>query len=460
MSTKLWDVPDSTPAMSVPDEPYLRFYSQLYCKVLRLVGKGHDKFKIETRRLAFKNIKIREAEAWRNEAEEKLDRHQLHGMSKLHPETWLNFLSLDDDWKDEATNMRRLKKRSLSETTEEEGDDLIDVDDDDDMEVDADIPADDDDDVQVISTLDEAMVDDLAEARQKGTWVKKGTVKKEESDPSAAASSSTAVKKEEVPSTRVWSSRAQSRTPSRTVLKKADHAPGMVRTPSGGCRVSFSDIPETEFIEAQSKKRATSRAREVISDARKAQSTPTKYFHRPEKMTCLTCSSADVLFFCRACSHGTCLGCYHDVSNHCSRNSIYLCSTVPDADIPAPLGEREREEVTAEIDFTIPFAAESEGWHPGDRYAGRLHRLQEIKDLVLGGGSTGYAAMDRIVLEGASKYHYTNHPTYRSRTVPSIAQHWDEQSDVAPYPIIRPSQAAFTTPTADIPARRCDRLSS
>ena len=223
----------------------------------------------------------------------------------------LNFLSLDDDWKDEATNTRRLQKRSLSETTEEEGDDLIDVDDDDDMEVDADIPADDDDDVQVISTLDEAMVDDLTEARQKGTWVKKGTVKQEESDmpddPPAAASSSAAVKKEEVPSTRVWSSRARSRTPSRTVLKKADHAPGMARTPSGGRRVSFSDIPETKFIEAQSKKRATSRAREVISDARKAQSTPTKYFHRPEKMTCLTCSSADVLFFCRACSHGTCL---------------------------------------------------------------------------------------------------------------------------------------------------------
>ena len=201
VSTKLWDVPDSTPAMSVPDEPYLRFYSQLYCEVLRLVGKGHDKFKIETRRLAFKNIKIREVEAWRNEAEEKLDRHQLHGMSKIHTETWLNFLSLDDDWKDEATNMRRLKKRSLSETTEEEGDDLIDLDDDDDMEVDADIPADDDDEVQVISNLDAAMVDDLAEACQKGTWVKKGTVKKEESDmpddPSAAASASTAVKKEE-----------------------------------------------------------------------------------------------------------------------------------------------------------------------------------------------------------------------------------------------------------------------
>ena len=96
-------------------------------------------------------------------------------MSKIHTETWLNFLSLDDDWKDEATNMRRLKKRSLSKTTEEEGDDLIDVDDDDDMEVDADIPADDDDEVQVMSNLDAAMVDDLAEACQKGTWVKKGT---------------------------------------------------------------------------------------------------------------------------------------------------------------------------------------------------------------------------------------------------------------------------------------------
>ena len=156
-------------------------------------------------------------------------------------------------------------------------------------------------------------------------------------------------------------------------------------------------------------------------------------------MTCLTCANAEVLFFCRACRHGTCLDSYHDASNHCSCNSIYLCSTVPDADMPAPLGEHEREEITAEIDFTIPFAAESEGWHPDDRHVGRLHRLQEIKDLVLGGGSTGYAAMDRIVLEGVSKYHYTNHPTYRSRSIPSIAQHWDEQSDVAPYPIVRPS---------------------
>ena len=405
LSTKLWDAPDSTPAMSVPDEPYLRFYSQLYCEVLRLVGKGYNKFKTETRRLAFKNVKIREIEARRNEAEEKLERHQIHGMSKLHTETWLNFLSLDDEWKDAETNMRRLKKRSLSETTEEEGDDLIDVDDDDDnMEVDADIPAeDDDDDVQVISTLDETMLDDLAEARQKGTWVKKGTVKKEESDmpddPSATASSSSAVKKEEVQGTRVWSFRARSRTPSRTVLKKADHAPGKARTPSEGRRVSFSDTPETKYFEPQPKKRATSRAREVISDARKAQKSPTKYYHRPEEMTCLSCSQADVLFFCRACSHGTCLDCYHEVSSHCSCNSIYLCSTVPDADIPAPLGEHEREEIAAEIDFTIPFAAESEGWRPDDRYAGRLHRLQEIKE-------TGYAAMDRIVLEGVSKYHY------------------------------------------------------
>ena len=111
------------------------------------------------------------------------------------------------------------------------------------MEVDADIPADDDDEVQVISYLDAAMVDDLAEACQKGTWVKKGTVKKEESDmpddPSAAASSSAAVKKEEKQSTRVWSSRARARTPSRTVLKKADNAPGAARTPSEGRRVSF-----------------------------------------------------------------------------------------------------------------------------------------------------------------------------------------------------------------------------
>ena len=38
VSTKLWDVPDTTPAMSVNDEVYLRFYSQFYCEVMRLVS--------------------------------------------------------------------------------------------------------------------------------------------------------------------------------------------------------------------------------------------------------------------------------------------------------------------------------------------------------------------------------------------------------------------------------------
>ena len=158
VSTKLWDVPTSTPAMSVPDEPYLRFYSQLYCEVLRLVGKGHDKFKAETRKLAFKNVKIREVEAWRDEAVDKLERHQLHGQTKLFAETWPNFLSADDEWKDSETNLRRLEKRSLSETTEEEGEDLINPDvEDDEMDVDADIPAEDDDDIQVINALDETI---------------------------------------------------------------------------------------------------------------------------------------------------------------------------------------------------------------------------------------------------------------------------------------------------------------
>ena len=280
-------------------------------------------------------------------------------------------------------------------------------------------------------------MDDLVEARQKGTWVKKGAVPDKSS---AAASSSSAVKQETEQSTRTWSSRARSRTSSRAVLKKADRAPGTTRLPSERRRVSFSDIiPETKYFDPQPKKRATSRAREVISDAKKAQKSTTKYFHRPEKMPCLICAQADVLFFCRACGHGSCLDCYHEADNHCSCNRIYLCSTVPDADIPAPLGEHEREEITAEIDFTVLFASESQGWPTSDRHAGRLRRLQEIKDLVLGGGSTGYAAMDRIVLEGARKYHFLNHPTYSIRSIPSVAQHWDEQSDVAPYPIIRPS---------------------
>ena len=82
-------------------------------------------------------------------------------------------------------------------------------------------------------------------------------------------SSSSAVKQETEQSTRTWSSRARSRTPSRTVLKKADHAPGTARTPSEGRRVSFSDTPETKYFDPQPEKRATSRAREVISDAKK-----------------------------------------------------------------------------------------------------------------------------------------------------------------------------------------------
>ena len=132
-----------------------------------------------------------------------MDRHELHGLSKFEKETWLNLLAADDQWKDEATDLRRLKKKSLSDTTEEE-DDLILIEDDDDeeaddaMDVDADIPADEADDQQVMDTLDEQMMDDLAEARKKGTWVKKG--EKKESDipdePSTAASSSGAVKKE------------------------------------------------------------------------------------------------------------------------------------------------------------------------------------------------------------------------------------------------------------------------
>ena len=67
LSTKLWDIPASTPAMSVPDEPYLRFYS---CEVLRLVAKGHDKFKIETslrlRILRFARLRRGAMRPWRN----------------------------------------------------------------------------------------------------------------------------------------------------------------------------------------------------------------------------------------------------------------------------------------------------------------------------------------------------------------------------------------------------------
>ena len=462
VSTKLWGVPDSTPAMSVPDEPYLRFYSQLYCEVLRLVGKGHDKFKAETRRLAFKNIKIREVGAWREEAEEKLDRHQLHGMSKIHTKTWLNFLSLDDDWKDEATNMRRLKKRSLSETTEEEGDDLIDLDDDDDMEVDADIPADDDDEVQVISNLASSMVDDLAEACQKGTWVKKGTVKKEESDmpddPSAAASSSAAVKKEEKQSTRVWSSRARSRTPSRTVLKKADHAPGAARTPSESRRVSFSDIPETKYIEATSKKRATSRAREVISDARKAQKAPTKFHRRPDEMTCLTCANAV----------------YSSSAEHVDMEHALTATTMPVTIVPATAFISVRPSqtpicrhrwVSTSAKRSPPKLISRFPSQPNPR-VGILTTVMSVDCTVCKKSKILFSVAAQQVMprwielyskESANTItrtiqHTGAVPFPRSLNIGTNSLMWHHTQSFG--------QAAITTPIADIPARRCDRLSS
>ena len=77
---------------------------------------------------------------------------------------------------------------------------------------------------------------------------------------------------------------------------------------------------------------------------------------------------------------------------------MFLDSTTPDADIPAPLGETEREDITAEIDVATPFAPESEGWTPLDCMAARRRRLRQMKEI----------------------------------------EHWSHQSDVAPYPINRP----------------------
>ena len=105
---------------------------------------------------------------------------------------------------------------------------------------------------------------------------------------------------------------------------------------------------------------------------------------------------------------------------------MHLSSTIPDADILAPLGEHEREEIIAEVSFSTPFVPESEGWTPEDRLAGRSRRLREMKDLVLGGGSTRFAAMD----EGSGKYHYSNHPTYHASEIPSVVEHWNNQSDM------------------------------
>ena len=219
--------------------------------------------------MAFKNVKNREIEKWRSDKQDQLDTHQLHGVSKIAvaAETWLNYLSVNDEWRDRETDLRRLKKKTLSETTEEELEDLYVIDDDDDeaddnaMEVDADIPADDADDQQVIDTLDEQMMDDLAEARdKKGVWVKKGEKKPDIPGSSSAPStgeeptSSEAVNKES--GSRTWASRARSRAPSRTVLKKANHHVEPSRSPSAGRRrVAFSsDIPETKYYEPTAKK--------------------------------------------------------------------------------------------------------------------------------------------------------------------------------------------------------------
>ena len=40
---------------------------------------------------------------------------------------------------------------------------------------------------------------------------------------------------------------------------------------------------------------------------------------------------------------------------------MYFDSTIPDADIPAPLGASEREDITVAVDFATPFAPESIG---------------------------------------------------------------------------------------------------
>ena len=47
--------------------------------------------------------------------------------------------------------------------------------------------------------------------------------------------------------------------------------------------------------------------------------------------------------------------------------------------------------------------------------------------------------MDRIILEGSGKYHYSNRPTYPANAIPSVFEHWNKQPEIAPYPIIRPS---------------------
>ena len=62
-----------------------------------LWARAMIRFKAEMRKLAFKNVKVREIETWREEAAEKLDLHQLHGQKKILAETWLNFLAVDGE---------------------------------------------------------------------------------------------------------------------------------------------------------------------------------------------------------------------------------------------------------------------------------------------------------------------------------------------------------------------------
>ena len=64
--------------------------------------------------------------------------------------------------------------------------------------------------------------------------------------------------------------------------------------------MSFFNTPETRYYEPSSKKRATSRAREVMRDA--AQKAQMQFKRRPDIMTCLVCQQEDVLFFCRECA--------------------------------------------------------------------------------------------------------------------------------------------------------------
>ena len=199
-------------------------------------------------------------------------------------------------------------------------------------------------------------------------------------------------------------------------------------------------MPETKYFDPQPKKRVTSRAREVISDAKKAQKSTTKYFHRPEKMTCLICAQADVLFFCRAC------GMDH-VSTATTRPTIIVHAIESIFVRQSQMPIFRLHWVSMSAKRSPPRSILRLPSHLNPRAGPRLTDMpvdfavckKSCKDLVLGGVSTGYSAMDRIVLEGARKYHYSNHQTYASRSIPSIAQHWDEQSDVAPYPIIRPS---------------------